>query len=306
MVQDGLQVKERVLSLIKTNGPSLPVYIARETGLSILFASAFLSELISDRELKTSSMHVGNSPLYLVPGQEPLLENFSQYLKNKDKEAFLMLKEKRFLKDKELPPAIRVALREIKDFAIAFQKNNDVYWRFFTVSEEELPPDKEISVKKEVIEKETPKEVIAETIKVVEEVSIEPADEEEAIKSEAKKHTKHEKAHAKKIKKPVKEKAKHNNFFNKVKEFLALKQIEILDITEIGINKIIFKVRKDEEYLIIAYNKKKITEQDIINSHKKSQELGLPYKIIVLGEPLKRFGSLIEAVKNLKDIEKIE
>lgn len=133
-----------------------------------------------------------------------------------------------------------------------------------------------------------------------------PSEEKEMVKSEAKKHPKHEKSPAKKIKKQAKEKEKHNNFFNKIKEFLALKQIEILDIAEIGVNKIIFRVKKDEEYIIIAYNKKKITEQDIINSSKKSQEFGLPYKIILLGEPMKRFGNLIEAVKNLKDIEKIE
>jgi hypothetical protein len=308
MVQDGLQIKNKVLSLIKANGPSLPVYIARETGLSILFASAFLSELISDRELKTSNMRVGSSPLYLVPGQEPLLENFFQYLKNKEKEAFLLLKEKRFLKDKELAPAIRVALREIKDFAAAFQRNDDIYWRYFTAPEAEFPINEtNLIPKKEVIEE---KEVITETIEVVEiaeeEKLLTPAEEKEVKIKEPKKHTKHEKPLSKKIKKPAHEKDRRNNFFNKIKEFLALKQIEILDIVEIGINKIIFKVRKDEEFIVIAYNKKKLTEQDIINSSKKAQEIGLPYKIILFGEPMKRFGNLIDAVRNLKDIEKIE
>jgi len=311
MVQNGLQMKEKILSLVKANGPSLPVFIAQNTGLSILFASAFLSELISDRELKTSNMRVGSSPLYLVPGQEPMLENYSQYLKNKEKEAYLLLKERKFLKDKDLEPAIRVALREIKDFAIAFQRNDDIFWRYLTVPEAEFSINETLTLKKEVIshpEKEVIEEVaeVVEVVEVAEKEIAESVFEKEVIKSESKKRTKHEKSPSKKIKRPTHEKDNRNNFFNKVKEFLASKQIEILDITEIGISKIIFRVRKDEEYLIIAYNKKKITEQDVINSHKKSEELGLPYKIILLGEPMKRFGNLIEAVKNLKDIEKIE
>jgi len=34
----------------KRRGPSLPVHIASETGLSMLFASAFLSELLSEKK----------------------------------------------------------------------------------------------------------------------------------------------------------------------------------------------------------------------------------------------------------------
>lgn len=306
MAQNGVQIKEKVLSLIKTNGPSLPVFIAQNTGLSILFASAFLSELISDRELKTSNMRVGSSPLYLVPGQEPMLENYSQYLKNKEKEAYLMLKERKFLKDRDLEPAIRVALREIKDFAIAFQRNDDIFWRYLTIPETEFSLIEVKPLPKEVISSPEKEDVVAEVIEVLEEETAEPVVEKEVIKDEAKKHTKHEKSVVKKVKKPAKEKEKSNNFFNKVKEFLMQRQIEILDIMEVSINKIIFKVRKDDEYIIIAYNKKKISEQDIINSSKKAQELGLPYKIILFGEPLKRFGNLIEAVKNLRDIERIE
>ncbi|MDD5700214.1 MAG: hypothetical protein PHH00_03415 [Candidatus Nanoarchaeia archaeon] len=310
MPQDAAQIKTKILSYMKINGPSLPVHIARQTGLSILFASAFLSELIADRELKTSNLRVGSSPLYLIPGQEPMIENYSQHLKNKEKEAFLMLKEKKFLKDRDLEPAIRVALREIKDFAVAFQRDNEIYWRYFTVPETEFPIEEIKPVSKAEVISPKEKEVIIEEekIEIIEEEIIKPDSEKEAIgkkKPEIKKNAKHDKP-LKKPRKISREKDRRNNFFNKVKEILTQKQIEILDIAEISINKIIFKVRKDEEYLIIAYNKKKVTEQDIINSHKKSQELGLPYKIMIFGEPLKRFGNLIEAVKNLKDIEKIE
>ena len=147
-VQDAIDTKAKILSIIQRRGPSLPVHIAREIGLSMLFASAFLSELASEKKIIISNMKVGNSPVYLIHRQEPMLERFAPYLKNKEKEAFLLLKEKKFLKDKVQDPAIRVALREIKDFAISFKKNEEIFWRYFTTPESEFQikkPEKKIS-----------------------------------------------------------------------------------------------------------------------------------------------------------------
>jgi len=137
-IQNNLNLKEKILSILQKRGPSLPVHIAKEIDLSMLFASAFLSELVSEKKIKISNMKIGNSPIYFLPGQESMLEKFSQYLKSKEKEAFILLKEKKFLKDKNQDPAIRIALRTIKDFAIAFKKNEEIIWRFFTVSETEF------------------------------------------------------------------------------------------------------------------------------------------------------------------------
>ena len=47
------------------------------------------------------------------------------------------MKERKILRDSELQPAIRVALREIKDFAVPFEKNNEIFWRYFLVEEPE-------------------------------------------------------------------------------------------------------------------------------------------------------------------------
>src|SRR4030042_1495973 len=168
MTQDAMQLKEKIISFIQLRGPSLPVHIAKETGLSILFASAFLSELFNEKRINISNLKVGSSPLYFISGQEPQLENFSKYIKSKEKEAFLLLKEKRILKDSELHPAIRVALREIRDFAIPFKKD----------------------------------------------------------------------------KKKKQNKKMDENFFNKIKEFLEKKNIEILDIKDFRNNEAILKIKK--------------------------------------------------------------
>ncbi|MFC1682475.1 hypothetical protein ACFL0X_02575, partial [Nanoarchaeota archaeon] len=71
---------------------------------------------------------VGSSPVYFLEGQERGLEGFSNHLKSKEKEAFDLLKEKKFLGDSEIEPAIRVALRAIKDFAVPFERDGKVIW----------------------------------------------------------------------------------------------------------------------------------------------------------------------------------
>lgn len=135
--QDTYPLKEKIVFIVQRRGPSLPIHIAQATGLSMLFSSAFLSELISDKKIKISNMKVGGSPLYFIPGQEPMLEKFSNYLKSKEREAFDLLKSKKILKDKEQDPAIRVALRAIKDFAFPVIHNEEIFWIYFTLSEQE-------------------------------------------------------------------------------------------------------------------------------------------------------------------------
>ncbi len=95
--QDTTPIKEKILSVLRRRGPSLPVHVASEVGLSMLFASAFLSELISDRKIVISHMKVGNSPLYYIEGQEAKLEDYAKHLKSKEKDAFLLLQKEKIL-----------------------------------------------------------------------------------------------------------------------------------------------------------------------------------------------------------------
>lgn len=277
------EIKEKIFNFLENNGPSLPVHIAKEMGLSILFASAFLSEILSEKKIKISHMRVGNSPLYFIPGQEDLLEKFSYVLKSKEKEAFLLLKEKNFLKDEDLDPPIRVALRAIRDFAIPFRHNEKIYWRYLTVPETEFNLEK----KKPLPEKQEGKEL-----------NIFEKEEKTSDKKPQKK---------KKSKKTKKKTQTNNKFFNKVKEYLNNKQVGMWEIEEISNREIVLKVRENQkEYLIIAYNKKRVSEQEIIKARKKSEEFNLPYKIISLGTPLKRLKNLIDAIKTLESIDQIE
>lgn len=281
-IQDTSSMKERILSSFRKRGPSLPVHIAGDVGLSILFTSAFLSELVSEKTIKISNMRVGSSPIYFIPGQELMLERFSQYLNSKEKEAFLLLKEKKILNDKQQNPPIRVALRSIKDFAIPFRKNEEIFWGYFSLKESEV------------------KEILMQNI---EKKKIPPTNLPDK-KTEEK--TPKLKPRKKLIKKKPSQK-KNEKFFNKVKEFLLRQSIEILDIEGFNKDHLILKIKDNEkEQLLIAYNKKRINESDLIKAHKKSLELNLPYNILSLGETPKKLNELLVAIKDLLNIQKLE
>ena len=277
MIQNTSEIKEKIISVLKERGPSLPIQISREVELSPLFASAFLSELFSETRIKISHLRVGNSPVYFVQGQEPLMEKFSDYLKSKEKEAFNLLRERKFLKDGEQQPAIRVALREIKDFAIPFRnQDGEIFWRYFTESEEDL--NKEKSQQKSTIE--------------IKDTSEKPA---EKIKSK---------------RKSVKSKAgqkQSEKFLERVREFLSNSGTEISNIENIGKNELVLKVKNStSEIILVAYNKKKISEKEIIKASKKATEMGMKYSVISLGNLPKKIIDLMESLKNMENIEKIE
>ncbi len=275
--QDTSLLKEKILFVCKKRGPSLPVHIASETGISALFAAAFLSELVSEKKLILSHLRVGNSPLYLVPGQEPMLEEFSQHLKSKEKDAFLLLKETRFLKDSDQEPAIRVALRHIRDFAIPFKKDDEIFWRYFII------PESEFKIKGK------PKKVEEKKEQGIKEKQLDIFNKTPIKKTSAKK------------KAPQKANEK---FFNKVKGFLVENRMALVDIENFKKNELNLRVRREgEEKLLVAYNKKRISENDMLKASKRATELDLSYIILSLGGPLKKVSNLIGALKNLSSIE---
>mgnify|MGYP001587513239 FL=1 len=295
MMQDPNEIKERIISALRSKGPSLPVHIAGEIKTSILFSSAFLGELVSEKSVKMSYMKVGSSRLYLLSGQEPSLENFSQHLKSKEKEAFLLLKEKKFLHDSAQNPAIQVALREIRDFALPFKSGEEIIWRYFLIPEAEF---KTIEEKQKPLEAQAEKKkpsVVKDEIKVVEKPLDVLSKKEEEIKP------KKRKVYKKKIS------DKENRFSNIVKEFLSANSIDLLEMKSSGKREMVLRVKdKGEEKLLVAYNKNKISEDDIIKASKKATKENLSYIILGLGGPLKKIDSLIEALRGLSSIKKVK
>jgi hypothetical protein len=133
--------KEEILNIVKREGPLLPSQLAKEINTNILFASAILSELVDKKHLILTNVKKGGSPFYYVKGQENKLEALSEFLGGKPREIFDLLKEKKVLRDKTAQPWQRVALREIKDFAIPLNVGvsgeYEIFWKYFLAGNDE-------------------------------------------------------------------------------------------------------------------------------------------------------------------------
>lgn len=309
--QNASQITEKILSILRRRGPSLPVHISKETGLSILFAGAFLSQMVSEKTIRFSDMKVGSSPLYFINEQAYMLERFGQYLKSKEKDAFNLLREKKFLKDAEQSPQIRVALRAIKDFAVPFNKDGQIIWRYYTISESEFKPEiiePAIQVKEEPIKpKVHPAKIEEKIIEKPLEIKLEkPKEIKKELQQELDIFNKPKKTRKKStLKKKIQK--YDENFFNKVKEWVLKNSMEIIDIQNFNRNELHLKIKRDgKEQLLVAYNKKRLTDSDLVRANKKAKELGLGYGILSFGELKKKMSDIIEAARNLSEIKKIE
>lgn len=131
----------KILQIIRLKGPVIPSQINKEIGVDGIIASAMLSELVDKGQLKISCVKIGNSPLYYAPGQEYKLQQFSNYLNEKDRNTFELLRQRRVLKDKDLEPFTRVSLRQIKDFAKPLEVKTGgesiLFWKWYLITNEE-------------------------------------------------------------------------------------------------------------------------------------------------------------------------
>lgn len=133
--------RDEIIAFIRRNGPALPVQVAKVLNTNSLMASALLSELKSNGDIKLSAVKVGGSPLYYIEGQESQLMKYSDKLHEKEQEAYNSLRKELILRDKDQPPHIRVALRAIKDFSkqivVRTQNGEEVFWKWFMLSNED-------------------------------------------------------------------------------------------------------------------------------------------------------------------------
>ncbi|MBI1970594.1 hypothetical protein HYS47_02520 [Candidatus Woesearchaeota archaeon] len=133
--------REKVLYLVRTKGPLLPVQINKELNTNVLFASAMLSELVDNKQLRLTYLKIGGSPLYYAPGQESKLQQYAKHLPEKELRAYELLQEKKVLRDKDQTPLVRATLREIKDYSVLLEVTSDgridLFWKWYLLPSEE-------------------------------------------------------------------------------------------------------------------------------------------------------------------------
>lgn len=303
------ETKEKIMGVIRLRGPSLPVHVARETGLSMLLASAILSELLSEKAIKISNLKVGGSPLYFLPGQEYLLEKFYTYLPAKEREAFMLLKQNNILQDSKLEPAIRVALRSIKDFSFPIvikQDNREIiFWRFFAFPREEAMKEiesifKAREEKKEEREKEERKEEKRKDMEVREKKKQKKKGKESSLLE---------------IKKPVRKGKERSGFVLNVIKFLN--ELGIGIVKELDFKKREFSaiIRKDLRFgldlgktnlFLIAKDKKRVSENDLAIALQKAQSMKMFALFLSTGELSRKARKYLETWENIIRFKKLK
>ncbi len=137
-----MTVNDKILEFLKQIGPTLPTKVAKNIDSSILMASAHLADLVSQKKVSLSSLKIGGSPLYYLPGQEEQLFDFAAGNMNPKNYVVLeKLKEEKVLKESDLDLLEKVALRSLKDFAVPLQVRTEekveLFWRWHILSKDE-------------------------------------------------------------------------------------------------------------------------------------------------------------------------
>ncbi|MFH0808120.1 MAG: hypothetical protein V1888_00700 [archaeon] len=303
------QKKRKILEFLEKNGPSLPVRIAKAIEMEPVFASAILSELLGPGTIIISHMKIGASPLYLLPTQKQKLEEKTDNLKSIEKETYESLKSRKIIIDEKEEPAIRVALRNLKDFAIPFKFKDKIIWKYaFTpqeeidkllLSKEESKPEKQNEEKQtnEVIEKTSAKE--EQEVPKAWEIK-----KEEII--QAKKDSKKIESIFEKPKEKTKETKPNETFLEEIETFLKKQDTKITSIEEVDKKKVIAKIETNsEQVMLFAFNRKKINETELFKCYRYAKKANLQYQIITKEDPTKKMNETIDAYKSLIKIENL-
>lgn len=282
------ELKDKIISYIRINGPVIPIQISKAFGGDTMFAGAVLSELISNRVLKITSAKIGGSPVYFMPGQEEKLELLREHLGRVPKQAYDILKEKKVVRESECEPWLRVALKEITDFASPITVRHDdgseeVFWRWHLLPEDEAKQ----RITMIVTGKQEPIKPAPEPIKPVPEpIKPEKPDVEDPRKKEEQKTLE---TKAEKPKKPKKEKV--DVFKNELLAFLQQKGLEVLEEVQMKKGEYGFVVKLESSLgklscLAVAKKKKKLTDNDVLLSYSVAQHHKLP--LVLIGKELSK------------------
>ncbi len=294
--------QDKILQFLRMNGPSLPSKIGKLLNTDLLLASAHLSDLISQGKAKVSSLKIGGSPLYYLPGQEQQLAHYaSGNLNPKDMAVLHSLQEKKLLREAQLPLLDKVALRSLKDFAIPLQVTvegqKELFWKWHLCSAQEInellagyfaPPPREIEPAAESRATGPSKSPFpAQTTLVPPPIS--EKQDSEALPGAAR------------PKERVKRKKQEEEFFPEVEEICQKLKISIEQKETIRKNaelELIIKVPSAVgvmTYFCKAKNKGKCDEKDLSAAYMQAQIKKLPLLLLYTGELTKKAQEMLDS-----------
>ncbi len=310
-MNNALLLKEKVLELIRIRGPQLPVQIATQLKINSTFAGAFLSELIADGKVKYTTLKVGGSPLYYVPGHELRLQSYTKHLGQREKEAYDVLEQEKLVKDDDLSPVLRVAMRAITDFAVPLrvttEQESTIFWKWYLVSEQEVHPLLEKKLGMQKAEPAQPQQLSLFDVGVKEEGIPEEKEKRKEWQKEETKEEKREWLKEEKIgektgekllikKKEKKERVEHD-VLPVLFSYLQEKNIQVLShVAKNAEVECVVKVPTplgEISYFCIAKKKKRCTEAELSAGYLKAQAKGLPFLFLVPHELSKKLHDFV-------------
>jgi len=287
--------EQKILSIIQSTGPKLPTELSKAVGIDTYITSAILSTLVKDRHLYNSSRKIGSSLVYFMPGQENIVRaRLYDELNDLERKALDRIKELKVAFDVDLYPQERFLLSDLKDFAIPLKIKTDSgqelnCWKYYDVSDEEFKNivDTKLAPKEEPkpeVQQEIPKEIP----KVIEKPKI--------LKTEPKPE--------KKIIIPS------SAFMDKVKKYLSGIDAETTNTLRAKPNELISTIKVPtiiggQSFMLFAFNKKSITENDLSKIYVESAKERKPVLLLVTNELSsktqkyvdKHFGDILKIIK---------
>ena len=287
-----VELRERVYNFMSIQGPVVPIQVAKYIENESYVASAVLSELLGSKRIRISNKSVGSSRLYYLPGQETKVGDLLYpHLNSREKDAYNLLKENSVLKDTELEPWCRVALRDLKDFAFGLlvetPQGKEGFWKFSLVSDSVASDLIKSSYFSHVeVENEMDKpieEVELQVEEVVEEVIVEPIEKKDLS------------AYVEVVKPKL-----EGVFYKKIRNYFDSNSIEIVDETLIKKNKefgfIVLIPSNIGKLVLFVYAKEKssITENDIALAYVEAQRKRMICLFLSTGSITKKTVTILE------------
>ncbi|MBN1502672.1 hypothetical protein JW930_03945 [Candidatus Woesearchaeota archaeon] len=278
--------KDKVLEIVKNNGPVIPRDIMKRLGTDTFIIGAVLSQLKDSNAIKVSHTKIGGSPFYYAPGQEQKLQQLYEHLHDKEKKAYDILKKSNILQDSKQSPVIRVALRNIKDFAKLLEVNlggrRELFWKWYLLPNIEA----ESLIRQQIIKYLPEREEIREEVPVKQKPIVKQQEAKSDIQRTDKKPVE---------KREVSKKAEpEDDFLKHVKTYFNNKEIEIVEERQIKKNREFDFVIKlptaagKHTYYCKAKKKKKYNEGDLSTAYVSGETKKLSVLFIATGKLTKR------------------
>ncbi|MBS3176562.1 hypothetical protein J4457_04970 [Candidatus Woesearchaeota archaeon] len=286
-----MDYREQALSYLRLHGPSTPTQIAKHISKDGMMAGAILSELSANTKVKISSIKVGSTPLYFLPGQEDQLQKFNMHLNEKELRAYALLQSSKVLRDMTCDALTQVCLRAIKDFAVplqvTYENQQEIFWKWYLLSDD----DATLEIKKLLEPPKVEKPQAERDDKKIKDEKKEEREEKREIKKE-----KIQPSHSivqstlQTQSQPTQQAQINDDFYSLIEHHCKEKNITIhssfLVKKKKEVNLIISftSALGEVKYFCKAKNKKKISPEDLSTAYLEAQDQKLPLVLLSSGE----------------------